>query len=46
MFKSRRMRCVGHVARVGRQEMPKGFLSLNLKERVSFEDPGVDGRRI
>jgi hypothetical protein len=43
---SRRMRCAGHVARMGRCESYTGFWWANLRERDHLEDPGVDGRII
>jgi hypothetical protein len=46
MVKSRRMRWVGHVARVGRGEMRTGFRGENLREGDHLEDPGVDRRII
>jgi hypothetical protein len=44
--KSRRMRWVGHVARMGRGEGLTGFWWENLRERDHLEDPGADGRII
>jgi len=38
----RRMRWVGHVARIGRIEVYTGFWCGNLKERDHLEDPGLD----
>jgi len=43
-IKSRRMRWVGNVARMGRVEAYTGFRWENLRERDHFGDPGVDGR--
>jgi hypothetical protein len=45
VIKSRRMKCAGHVARIGerRGEVYTGFWWGNLKEGDHFEDPGVDG---
>jgi hypothetical protein len=43
MIKSKRMRWVGHVARI---EVYTGFCWGNLRERDHLEDPGVDGRII
>jgi hypothetical protein len=39
------MRLAGHVARMGRK-LHEGSWSVNLEERVSFEEPGIDGRII
>ena len=44
VIKSRRMRCVGHVARMG--ERYTGFWWGNLRERDHLEDPGLDGKII
>jgi hypothetical protein len=41
-----RIRWVGHVARVGREETCTGFWWGNLRERDRWENPGVDGRII
>ena len=42
-IKSRRMRWVGYVARMGRGEAYTGIWWGNLWERDHLEDPGVDG---
>jgi len=42
MINSRRMRWVGHVARMGIGEVHPGFLWGNLRERDHLEDLGVD----
>ena len=39
---SRRMRCAGHVARMGRGEAYTGFWWENLRERDHLGDPGVE----
>ena len=44
VIKSRRMRWVGHVARMG--EVHTGFRWRNLREGDHWGDPGVDGRII
>jgi hypothetical protein len=44
VIKSRRLRWVGHVARMG--EIYSGFWWGNMGERDHLEDPGVDGRII
>jgi hypothetical protein len=46
VFKSRRMRWAGHVARMGRYEVFAVFRWGNLRERGHLGDPGVDGRII
>jgi hypothetical protein len=43
-IKSRRMRWVGHVARMG--EMHTGFWWGNLREKAHLENQGVNGRII
>ena len=44
VIKSRRIRWVGHVARMGGEESCiQGFGGGNLRERDHWEDPGVDG---
>jgi hypothetical protein len=45
-IKSRRMRLVGHVARMGWREACIGFWWGNLRERDHWGDPGVEGRII
>jgi hypothetical protein len=42
VIKSRRMRWVGHVARVGRGEAYVGFWWGNPRERDHLGDPGLD----
>jgi hypothetical protein len=42
-IKSRRMRWVGHVARIGRGEYT-GFWWESQKERAHLEGEGIDGR--
>jgi hypothetical protein len=42
----KRMRWVGHLARMGRDEVYTGFWWGNLRERGHLEDPGIDGRII
>jgi len=44
MIKSRSMRWVGHVVRVGEIRNAYKFWSENLKERKHLEDLGVGGR--
>jgi hypothetical protein len=46
VIKSRRMRWVGHVARMGKGEMCTEKKKKNLRERVRWGDRGVDGRII
>ena len=46
VVKSRRMRWVGHVARMGRGEVCTGFWRRNPRERDHWGDPDVDGRII
>jgi len=46
VIKSRRMRWVGHVVRMGRGEAYTGFWWGNLRERHHLGDPGVDERII
>jgi len=46
VIKSRRMRWVGHVARMERGEANREFWLGNLRERNHFEDPGVYERII
>jgi hypothetical protein len=46
VIKSRRMRWVGNVARMGRERCVQGFGGENLGERGHCADPGVDGRII
>jgi hypothetical protein len=41
-IESRRLRCAGHVARMGRGEVYTGFWRGSLRERVHLGDPGVD----
>jgi hypothetical protein len=45
-MKSRRIRWVGHVARIGMGELCTGFWWENLRERGHWGDPGVDVRII
>jgi hypothetical protein len=44
--KTRRMRWAGQVALMGRRDAYTGFWWGNLKERIHFGDPGLDGRII
>jgi hypothetical protein len=46
VINSRRMRLVGHVARMGSGEAYTGLWLGNLRERDHLGDPGVDGRII
>jgi hypothetical protein len=46
MIKSRRIRCVVHVARMGRGEACIEFCWGNPRVRDQWGDPGVDGRII
>jgi hypothetical protein len=46
VIKSRRMRWVGHVARLGEERGGIEFWWGNLRERDHWGDPGVDGRII
>ena len=46
VIKSRIMRWVGNVTRMGGGEVRTGFCWGNKKERDNLEDPGVDGRII
>ena len=43
VIKSRRMRWVGHVARMGSAEVCTGFWWGNLRERDHWRDTGVNG---
>ena len=45
-IQSRRMRGVGHVARMGRAELYTGFWWGNRREKDHLEDPGLNGRII
>ena len=46
MLESRRMRCAGHVACMGRGVVYTGFWWGSMREKDHLEDPGVDGREI
>ena len=46
VIKSRSMRWVGHVARVGTEEVHKGFWWGDLREIDHLEGPGINGRII
>jgi len=46
VIKSRRMRCVGHIAHMGRTEMHTGFWWGNQRERDNLENPGINWRII
>ena len=46
VIKSRIIRWVGHLARMGRKEEYTGLWWGNLRERDHLRDPGVDGRII
>ena len=43
---TRKMRCVGHVARMGKRRDAYRVLVGRLKKEDHLEDPGVDGRII
>lgn len=43
MFKSRRMRWVGHAACMEEKKMYAVFSWVNLKERYYYEDQGIGG---
>ena len=45
-IKSRRMRWMGHVARMGEKIVACRVLVKNLRMRYHLEDPGIDGRII
>jgi len=42
-MKSRRMRWLGNVARIGEIDMYISFWWVNLKQRGHFENPELDG---
>ena len=46
VIESRRMRCAGHVARMGRGVVYTGFWGGSLRERDHLEDPDVHRRMI
>ena len=46
VIKSRRMRWVGHVARMGERICAERILVGKVRERDHSEDPGIDGRII
>jgi len=46
VIKSRRMRWDGHIARMGREEVQRGFWWGSLRERDHVGDAGIDGRII
>jgi hypothetical protein len=46
VIKFRRMRWVGHVARMGEREVHTGFWWGDLREGDHLRDPGIDGRII
>ena len=46
MIKSRRMRYVGHVARMGEERRIQGFGGGNMREKDHLGDSCVDGRII
>ena len=46
VIKSRKMRCAGHVARMGDSRGVYRILVGNVRERDHLGDQGVDGRRI
>jgi hypothetical protein len=43
---SRRMRWAWYVARMGREQVYKGYWRRDLREREHLEDPGIAGRII
>ena len=46
VIKLRRIRWLGHVAHMGERKGAYRVLMGNLRERVHFEDPGIDERFI